>query len=151
MSISIEAAEARDSLSDDKELISTYEVVTFSWLDCYCKCQKLFYLSSCVKWNIEVNCTGWKTKVCISCCVISWRRDWSAEVRKLTCIYHVEESCFDWHSSHYWTVFFFINNLYNYWLVTNWQSSYYHVIHLIHIFKTLLFKNSMKWFIWCID
>lgn len=26
MSISVEAAEARDSLSDDKELISTYEV-----------------------------------------------------------------------------------------------------------------------------
>lgn len=41
MSISDEAAEARDSLSDDKELINTYEVVTFCWLDCSCKCQKL--------------------------------------------------------------------------------------------------------------
>lgn len=37
MSISVEAAEARDSLSDDKELINTYEVVTFSCLDCYLK------------------------------------------------------------------------------------------------------------------
>ena len=32
MSISVEAAEARDSLSDDKELINTYEV---KWLYCY--------------------------------------------------------------------------------------------------------------------
>lgn len=29
MSISVEAAEARDSLSDDKELINTYEVQDF--------------------------------------------------------------------------------------------------------------------------
>lgn len=36
MSISVEAAEARDSLSDDIELINTYEVVTLSCLDC-CK------------------------------------------------------------------------------------------------------------------
>ena len=71
MSISIEASEARDSLSDDKELINTYEVVIFSWLDCYCKFQKLCYLSGCVKRNIEVNCSGWKTKVRISCCIIS--------------------------------------------------------------------------------
>ena len=27
MSISVEAAEARDSLSDDKELVNTYEVI----------------------------------------------------------------------------------------------------------------------------
>ena len=30
MSISVEAAEARDSLSDDKEIVNTYEVELFS-------------------------------------------------------------------------------------------------------------------------
>lgn len=36
MSISVEAAEARDSLSDDKELINTYEVkVVLQFLVCY--------------------------------------------------------------------------------------------------------------------
>lgn len=35
MSISVEAAEARDSLSDDKELINTYEVkVVLQFLVC---------------------------------------------------------------------------------------------------------------------
>lgn len=32
MSISDEAAEARDSLSDDKELVNTYEVIIFVML-----------------------------------------------------------------------------------------------------------------------
>ena len=31
MSISVEAAEARDSLSDDKELVNTYEVTSLAY------------------------------------------------------------------------------------------------------------------------
>lgn len=36
MSISVEAAEARESLSDDKELISTYEVMGIFFLQNVC-------------------------------------------------------------------------------------------------------------------
>ena len=40
MSISVEAAEARDSLGDDKELVNTYEVD----LTCVCVCVCIVYL-----------------------------------------------------------------------------------------------------------
>lgn len=38
MSISVEAAEARDSLSDDKEIVNSYEVTIVLDFVCVCVC-----------------------------------------------------------------------------------------------------------------
>lgn len=49
MSISVEAAEARDSLSDDKELVNTYEVIVLViFLALYTVILKSTHKSQCV-------------------------------------------------------------------------------------------------------
>jgi hypothetical protein len=42
MSISVEAAEARDSLSDDKEIVNSYEVTIVLDFVCVCVCLCVF-------------------------------------------------------------------------------------------------------------
>lgn len=95
MSISVEAAEARDSLSDDKEIVNSYEVrlvllivqnVGFV-LKCNnacpnvtCICSLIFHYMSMIIPFTEVNSSGWETEVCISSCRISQGRDWKTKV-----------------------------------------------------------------------
>lgn len=72
MSISVEASEARDSLSDDRELINTYEVDIYMdfifIIDLVITCQKSDLMCQT---TAEVNCTRWEAEVCISCSIIS--------------------------------------------------------------------------------
>ena len=53
MSISVEAAEARDSLSDDKELVNTYEVIVILIIYILLLGTKFTYHSVFIVWCLD--------------------------------------------------------------------------------------------------
>ena len=79
MSISVEASEARESLSDDKELINTYEANQ----DPSCLILVVIYLLFLCLASVivtEINGSRWQAQICISSCCIPQRRGWKNKV-----------------------------------------------------------------------
>lgn len=92
MSISVEAAAAHDSLSDDKELIHTFEVLEllFNYIFVYGLLICRFSFVLIILWNLsllyftlEINSTRWQKTFCFSSCSISQGRSWKAQVKSV--------------------------------------------------------------------